>query len=801
MRPRWSKVVADLVGNKVRSLLVIASIAVGLFAVGMIVTVHGVLKTDMEVSYRAVNPANIQIRADSFNDDFVKRVRNLPGVKDAYGVWIADMRLQTAPGELVAIQIKALPNAETMNINKIEVVTGKWPPAEREIVLDQSKFDEAKAQIGDFITLKLPSGKTRQLKLVGMIHDQTIGSASGGGGFFLAPIQGYINYDSLEWLEQAPTLNELFVTVLGNQDNLANIDSVAERVNREFDNNAIVTYSSVSRRSIDHPNVTYLDAIGAVLILLGFLVVFLSGFLITNTLGALVNQQTTQIGVMKTVGANRSQIVYVYIVLILVYSAIALAISLPSSYAVAYQLVAFLAQRINFNVQPRHLVPNAVYLQVLIAIIVPQVAGFVPIWQGTSITIQEALSGIGKNEVDDQGRFYRGLMRLRRLSRPLVISLRNTFRRRVRLILTLITLTLGGAIFIATFNVRGSLDSYVTRLRRYFIADVNLTFNRPYRINNVAQDVGSVPGVGDVEGWAAARAEIVLPDGTSGEAIQLLAPPEDSRLLEPIVIKGRWLEHGDKTAITLSELFMEKFPGLKVGDPIRLKVNGNDTDWTVVGFFQFAGKSGGLFAYTTYDQLSRLTNSVGRSTVFRVVGNGGAYTLQQQEALGRSIETRLEELGYQVADVRAGLALQDSTSKGLNILTTFLLIMALLMAVVGSIGLMGTMSLNVLERVREIGVMRAIGASDRAITNLVIVEGMLIGIISWFLGCLLSIPISKIMSDIISGAIFGAASIFTFSVWGPLIWFGLVMLLAVLASVLPARNAASLTIREVLSYE
>jgi putative ABC transport system permease protein len=267
------------------------------------------------------------------------------------------------------------------------------------------------------------------------------------------------------------------------------------------------------------------------------------------------------------------------------------------------------------------------------------------------------------------------------------------------------------------------------------------------------------------------------------------------------VLKGRWLVPGDKSAITLSELFMEKYPGLKVGDSIKLKVNGSTTTWEVVGFFQFAGKSGGMFAYANYDELARLTNSPGRSTVFRVVANGQNHTIAEQNDLGQKIERQLEVMGYQVADVRAGQSLQESTSRGLNILTTFLLIMALLMAAVGSIGLMGTMSLNVLERVREIGIMRAIGASDQAIANMVIVEGMLIGFISWVLGCLLSVPISKLMSDAISGAIFGSASIFTFTPMGIFIWFGLVMLLSVLASVLPARSAASLTIREVLSYE
>jgi putative ABC transport system permease protein len=129
------------------------------------------------------------------------------------------------------------------------------------------------------------------------------------------------------------------------------------------------------------------------------------------------------------------------------------------------------------------------------------------------------------------------------------------------------------------------------------------------------------------------------------------------------------------------------------------------------------------------------------------------------------------------------------------------LIMASLTALVGSIGLTGTMSMNVLERTREIGIMRAIGASDRAIISLVMIEGLLIGTISWFLGVLLAFPISTLLSNAINLALFGAPSAFTFTITGLLVWLGVVLLLSVFASIIPARNAASLTIREVLSYE
>jgi putative ABC transport system permease protein len=220
-----------------------------------------------------------------------------------------------------------------------------------------------------------------------------------------------------------------------------------------------------------------------------------------------------------------------------------------------------------------------------------------------------------------------------------------------------------------------------------------------------------------------------------------------------------------------------------------------------VGFFQLAGRSSGLIAYADYDFVAKLTGRYGRSSLFRIVAAGGPLSLDDQEALGRQVEMYLTSLGYEISEVTAGLWLQETTSKGLNILTTFLLIMSLLMASVGSIGLMGTMSLNVMERTREIGVMRAIGGSDRAIISIVLVEGSLIGLISWLLACLVALPISKQLADAIFQAIFNTNAEVAFTFSGNLIWFGLVLLLSVFASVVPAFNASRLTIREVLAYE
>jgi putative ABC transport system permease protein len=129
------------------------------------------------------------------------------------------------------------------------------------------------------------------------------------------------------------------------------------------------------------------------------------------------------------------------------------------------------------------------------------------------------------------------------------------------------------------------------------------------------------------------------------------------------------------------------------------------------------------------------------------------------------------------------------------------LVMAGLLALVGGLGLMGTLSINVLERTREIGVMRAIGASDRSVARIFIVEGVIIGVISWVLGSVLALPLGQTLSVGIGMAFLQAPLRYAFAWSGVAIWLVAVLVLSAVASFLPARNASRLTVRDVLAYE
>ncbi len=204
-------------------------------------------------------------------------------------------------------------------------------------------------------------------------------------------------------------------------------------------------------------------------------------------------------------------------------------------------------------------------------------------------------------------------------------------------------------------------------------------------------------------------------------------------------------------------------------------------------------------AYANFDYVANKVNMPNQATSFRLTTQvTGGISLQM---LIQSIDRQLADKGYAIRSILAGDIMRESASTGVNTLVIFLLIMAILTAFVGSIGLMGTMSINVLERTREIGVMRTIGAVDFVVMQSVIIEALVIGLITWFLAIGLSYPISSAMLNIIGQSMAGSAFSLIFTPFGVLLWLAVVIVLSIIASIMPARNAARLTINEVLAYE
>jgi len=797
LRPRWRKVIRDLWGNKIRTILVVLSIAIGVFSIGMIISTQILLKEELAVSYSATNPASFILYTDPFDAELLDTIRRLDGVREAEARRSLTLPLQVAPDEWKSMNVAVIPDYREMQIHLINPVSGAWPPPRRALVVERASLPYMGAELGDSVTVEAPDGSFLKLELAGLAHD-----------IFTNPVQftgqpnAYLNVDTMEWLGYPRTFDEMLLVVDGDSTDEAHVQAVADLVRTKVEKGGLTVYYTYLPKPGEHPANDVVQPLLLILGAMGLASLGASAFLVVNIINALLAQHTQQIGIMKAVGARRAQIVQMYLVSVMLLGLFSLIIAMPLSALAAYGLTGYLASLINFDLAGLRVPPRAAVVELTVAIIVPLVAALVPVIRGSSITVREALSeqGLGKGQfgthlLDRLVEWITG--RLLALSRPMRISLRNTIRRKARLMLTLFTLILGGAIFIGVLSVRASLLSTLDDALAYFNYDADLNFGRAYRIAEIEREASKVPGVKEVQCWITASARRLRPDGQESESFALFGTDPQSSFIQPILLEGRWLSPQDENSIVLNSLVLKEEPDVHVGDWIDLTLEDRETHWQVVGIVQ-AVLTGGI-GYVNQPYLARSLNFVGRSGWLLVIADqhDGAF----QRDLARRLKDHFDSVGMQVSATGTTAEIRELIEYQFNIIVILLAVMAVLIAMVGGLGLTGTMSINVLERTREIGVMRAVGASDGSVLRIVLVEGMVVGVLSWIVGGLAAYPMGLLLSNIVGVSLLESPLDYRFATAGAFGWLAAVLVIAALASLLPAWNASRLSVRQTLAYE
>jgi putative ABC transport system permease protein len=754
----------------------------------------------LNAAYQATNPATITFfMFDSFGDDVVEAVRGMREVKEVEGRRRVTVKVKTGPDEWRLTYLIAIADFDDVKIDQFHSQAGAWPPPDHEMLIDRSAIGLLKANIGDTVIVKTSEGKERFMRIAGLTHDLNAQMFVFDGGAY-----GFITTDTLDWLDQPSDYNELRVVVADNSDS-AHIRKVANQIQDKIEDGG----RSILFMLIPPPGKSPLDfLIQAITLLMGALAVLsllLSGFLVINTISALLAQQVRQIGMMKAVGARNRQIIGMYLVMVTIFGMLALVIAIPLGILGAYLFSGFIAGYLNFDVDHYRLPPDVLAAEIAVGLIVPLLAALYPVIAGTHISVRQAISeyGLGKGQFGSRW-FDRWLLKpqqlpfLRRyLARPLLLSLRNTFRRKTRLALTLFTLVLAGTIFITVFTLRVSMLGTLDQWLDYFRWDVAVQFERDYRVERIVTETLKVPGVIQAETWGFAGTRRKRPDGSDSDSIILYAPPADTKMVKPTIVAGRWLHPDDKNAVVVNTIVLRDEPDLKLGDEVTLKIEGREDAWQIVGIATGGMPMATMFA--NYPYFAQVAHQVGRAQWVFATTEQSNFDFQAQVV--RALEEHFKHIGFDVGATAKVAEERAETEAIFEVIVVLLLIMAVLLAIIGGLGLMGTMSINVLERTREIGVMRAIGASNGAVRQVFIIEGVLIGVLSWLAAAILAYPVSKFLSDLVGQQFLSTPLAYTYSMNGVLLWLVVVIILSALASFVPAWNASRLTVREVLAYE
>ncbi|MEM6527071.1 MAG: ABC transporter permease [Chloroflexota bacterium] len=795
LSPRWRKVYRDLWNNKGRTMLVVSSIAVGVIAFGGLFATRTNLLLNLDDDFVQSAPFDVEIGIANFDDDIVRWAARQPGVLDAQGFALYAEEIIT-DDDVFDVSIYAYDSISDVSVNRITAEAGIFPPPRDEVAVERSFIEKLGVDVGDTLTFEIGDEEIYTLPVAGTVHD-----VNAQPGFISDVIRVYASTRTLYGMGLSADYNTLYLRVdrAAAGDLAAFADGIADDLERL---GVLVTGVGVVEEQ-EHWAADNVAGITAILLGVGSLSLILSGFLVINTISGLLAQQQKQIGIMKIIGASRPQIIAIYVALVAVFGVLAVVVALPLSSAVARAITLFLGRdTLNANMDILTLPSFIIAVEIIVALMAPLIFAVGPVLSGTGITAREAISdynpSVSNNPIDVL------LAKLSGLPTPMLLSVRNTFRRKIRLLMTMITLVLAGAVFMAIVNVRQSVREDVSELVQMTNYDVGFTLTGYYNSDGLQRRVQETPGVAATEGWLSVSVNRVRPGNIEGEGIGLIGVPHNSSFIIPDIKEGVWLSDPNdinRFDLVINHLVLESEPDLKVGDTITLDYNGDEQDFNIIGVVwgNDAPGLGGSPVYTYYETVERFSGLQGQANQLNVGTTQSNLAFQQQ--IESDLFVVLERLDV---DVQSTLVLAEQTDALLDafdIIISLLLITAIIIAIVGGLGLAGTMSLSVLERTREIGVMRSVGASTNALRLMFVAEGTIIGLLSAVVSVILSFATTYGFGQLLGIVVRERPFSYILTFAAPMWWLLIILVVSAVASVLPAQNATQISIREAISYE
>jgi putative ABC transport system permease protein len=496
-----------------------------------------------------------------------------------------------------------------------------------------------------------------------------------------------------------------------------------------------------------------------------------------------------------------------YLLLVMGLGLAAVIIGIPLGILASRGFSAAAAQLLNLNIYSSE-VPVWVYaVLLLMGILLPLIVTISPIRRATCITVRETLGDYGVSTTAfGSRRLESWLSKLQGLNSTLLLAFRNTFRRRSRLILSLGLLGAAGALFMTGLNTSSGWENYVRIAaadRRY---DLEVRFNIPQSETTIIELLSNVEGVEKVESWRATPAAVArtngldivrtYPDGGHG-SFTLRDVPTGSTFINTPMLSGRWLRPNDTNSIVLNQNALGLLPDASVGSDVNLLIEGRLVTFRVVGIMRQILSPATVYVTpqafaNALEQPLQMTNAV------RV-----AMSSSDPEIIA-TVTQRIERV-LAAANVSVSLAvsealLDDAIRGHVFIFILALILIAVVMAVVGMLGLTSSMSTSVIERTREFGIMRSIGARTRTVLLNVISEGVFIGLMSYFITVTLSLPLSLGMGAYLGNMSFRSPLPLIVSPMGLGLWIVILLIGSIAASTLPAQQASKLTIRETLAH-
>jgi putative ABC transport system permease protein len=805
------KVLRDIWARKARTALVAISIFIGVFGTVTLFSMGDLtvrqLKEDLDEDKLAMTRSYLSVPPGVVpdNDQVLETLRAVPDVTAVEGQMVYPIFWKNPSAEKFesSYLFSYSEPLDQIQLEPMRLLKGRFPETgSQELVIERRFADNYDLDINDQIVVRVlsqtgPDGGAVEetWTIVG-----TVFFPYGYGSFspILPEETLFVQLADAQYITDLKSFSSFYVRYTDFK--------AAEVLASELGNQIAATgdYVPVFNYTEDPAEnglITFMETSGSVMGTLGMLALIVSGFLVFNVLTAIVTEQRQQIGVMKSIGANRFDNFVMYSGMALIYGLIGVIPGVLLGIPVGFVAAKGFAASSNMLLEDFGISTRAILIGGVVGLFVPVLASLLPVLIGTRVSIREALTDLGISGTYGQGPLARLVNRL-----PVPITVRqgisNVIRKKGRIVLTVITLMLAAGAFMGVFAVFNSvsqvLDEFFTAYNFNFTivpADIERLDEAETLVHDQFSDLTSQgPYVSlevQVEGFDKEFNPAAGPPALFANGYD---PATGAFMLN--MVDGETLEE-NSNGIVMSRSIAD-WIDKGVGDTVTVSTASGSGSYQIVGITSFP-YDGVWFAWQELARLGGYVTPEGepRSPGWLVEMNQKSITAAKVEDKLEDINELLMSKGISAAYGNMELS-KETISNSVAAFQMLFNFAAFLIALVGAVGLLTTLSMSVYERQKEIGVMRSIGAGSLTIIGQFMTEGMVIGLLAWVLGLPLGYFLNIGLIDALGlgdeykqGFPFAAAIL------------GLVgtLLITALASLWPSISAARKTVSNILRYQ
>ncbi len=847
----WRVTWRNLFARKVRLLLSGFAIILGVaFVAGSFIltdTIHnaftGIIKSstaDVEVAPTGVDNFNSGPDSRVISADVVRRLETLPGAaavspgNQVQGVYVLDPNHKVVSGGGAPGLAFNFNTTTAITGNRIiTMAEGRPPVGIHEIALDQQTADKAGYHVGDNVTLITPGPKPQMtVKLVGIVH---FGQTGNAGGATLT-VFGRQAIQQLFFHGRDVYTGVSLTTKPGvSQQELAT--AAQKLLPPGLSARTGDAVAAESQKNIDK----ILGFISDFLLTFAAISLVVGVFLIINTFSILVAQRSRELALLRAMGASKRQVNRAVLAEAFAVGLVGTTIGIGVGYLLAMALRWVFGQGgLDLTGVPMPVAPRTVIAAYVAGMVTTLVAAYLPARRASRISPVAAMrDDVAIPESSLRRRVLVGLVVLVLgavvaalgllgsggaallavglgalailvavalmspwLGRPVILGLgwvysrvfgpvgrlatQNTLRNPRRTAATASALMIGLAL-VATMSIFGQSAKASTdkAVQETLTADfvVSNAVGTPFS-PTIATEIRQQPGVGTVAEFRSANGEI------DGDQV-FLGAADPTQLPQVLDLP---MQAGSVSALTDSTILVDKNTasshGYHVGDTIDLKLQGGTQQLTVAGIFSASAAVPANYLITL-NTLAKGALKPEDSLLF-ITSKPGVSTSE----LHKQIDPIVKNLPTIELQDQAGFA--DTQNKQIDGLLRLIYGLLALSIIIAALGIVNTLALSVIERTREVGLLRAIGLSRRQLRRMVRLESIAIAVLGAVLGVLIGVVFGVALVKALRDQGLEVLSV----PWLQLVLFVVVAgVIGVLAAWLPSRRAAKLNVLAAITTE